>query len=71
MRERLAAENSKIFQPCVEADVTHSGTRWRVVTYVDTENIQGRLMRLNFAAVLEYRPTAIPIWTLTCIGSCP
>ncbi len=71
MRDRLAAENTKVFQPCGEADVVHSGNRWRVATYVDTENIQGQLMRLNFAAVLEYRPTAIPIWNLTCIGSCP
>jgi hypothetical protein len=51
--------------------VVRSGDRWRVVTYVDTENIQGQLMRLEFAAVLEYRPTAVPIWHLTCIGSCP
>jgi hypothetical protein len=71
MGERLAVEITKVFQPCVEADVTSSGNRWRVATYVDTEDVGGQPVRLDFVAILEYRPTTIPIWTLTCIGSCP
>jgi hypothetical protein len=70
MLERLAAD-TKVFQPCVEADVMRSGSHWRVATYVDTEDKEGRPVRLDFVAILEYRPTAVPIWTLTCFGSCP
>ena len=71
MSERLAPEGTEVFQECVEADVTYSGSRWRVTTYVETEDTEGRRVRLDFVAVLEYRPTTIPIWTLICFGSCP
>jgi hypothetical protein len=70
MRARLSPENTKRFQSCEAARVERRGEQWRVETYVETENRQGRLMRFDFSAIFEHRPDMVPSWQLLCIGAC-
>lgn len=58
VKRQLKAPSTAKFPYCSEATIVHDGNTWTVLSYVDAQNSFGAMLRSEFIAEMEYRPSS-------------